>query len=67
MIFFLSISLQYLGERTSERVKKKVIEVMYSWTTGLKHESKIVEAYDMLKRQGIVTEDPVYIDQVIVY
>ena len=37
---------------------------MYSWTLGLKHESKIIEAYSMLKRQGIVLEDPTYVEKV---
>ena len=31
---------------------------------GLKHESKIVDAYTMLKTQGIVKEDPTYIEKV---
>ena len=57
-------SFQYLGAHTTEKVKKKCIEIMYSWTLGLKHESKIVEAYSMLKRQGIVKEDPTYVEQV---
>lgn len=37
---------------------------MYSWSKGLSHENKINEAYAMLKTQGIVKEDPVYIDKV---
>ncbi|NXG53945.1 GGA1 protein, partial [Psilopogon haemacephalus] len=31
---------------------------MYSWTLGLPHEVKISEAYQMLKKQGIVKCDP---------
>lgn len=31
---------------------------MYSWTVGLPTETKIAEAYKMLKTQGIVTTDP---------
>ncbi|NWZ21577.1 GGA1 protein, partial [Asarcornis scutulata] len=31
---------------------------MYSWTLGLPHEVKILEAYQMLKKQGIVKSDP---------
>ena len=27
---------------------------MYSWTIGLKEQTKIVDAYSMLKKQGIV-------------
>lgn len=57
------ISPKYLGNRTSEKVKKKTIEIMYSWQKGLPHETKIKEAYDMLKKQGLVKEDPVYVDE----
>lgn len=37
----------------SERVKTKVIELLYSWTLALPEESKIKDAYHMLKRQGV--------------
>ena len=40
---------------------------MYSWSENLQHEPKIREAYSMLKTQGIVKEDPTYIDQVLVF
>lgn len=59
------ILFQYLGSKTSEKVKKKCIELMYSWSKGLPHETKILEAYKMLKQQGIVKDDPDYIDKVI--
>ncbi|NXL91573.1 GGA3 protein, partial [Alectura lathami] len=49
----------YLGDRVSEKVKTKVIELLYSWTVALPEESKIKDAYYMLKRQGIVMFDPV--------
>ena len=32
---------------------------MFSWTKSLTTEPKIAEAYNMLKRQGIILEDPV--------
>ena len=48
----------------TEKVKTKIIELMYSWSKGLQQEGKIVEAYQMLKRQGIIKEDPTYVDQV---
>ncbi|KAG8014891.1 ADP-ribosylation factor-binding protein GGA3, partial [Nibea albiflora] len=41
-----------------ERVKTKVIEMLYSWTLSLPDEAKIHEAYRMLKSQGIVLVDP---------
>ncbi|NXG58684.1 GGA3 protein, partial [Hemiprocne comata] len=53
------VSPKYLGDRVSEKVKTKVIELLYSWTVALPEESKIKDAYYMLKRQGIVMSDPV--------
>nr|XP_023507803.1 ADP-ribosylation factor-binding protein GGA3 isoform X2 [Equus caballus] len=52
------VSPKYLGDRVSEKVKTKVIELLYSWTLALPEESKIKDAYHMLKRQGIVQSDP---------
>lgn len=46
------MSLKYLGSRTSEKVKNKILELLYSWTVGLPEEVKIAEAYQMLKKQG---------------
>lgn len=45
-------AFQYLGDKVSERVKVKVIEMLYSWTVSLPDEAKICEAYQMLKTQG---------------
>ena len=38
---------------TPEPVKKKIIELLYGWTKGLPSETKIAEAYKMLKHQGL--------------
>ncbi|XP_067228827.1 ADP-ribosylation factor-binding protein GGA3a isoform X2 [Chanodichthys erythropterus] len=46
------VSPKYLGDRVSERVKTKVIELLYSWSVALPDEAKITEAYQMLKKQG---------------
>uniref|UniRef100_A0A7N6A735 Golgi associated, gamma adaptin ear containing, ARF binding protein 3a n=1 Tax=Anabas testudineus TaxID=64144 RepID=A0A7N6A735_ANATE len=51
------VSPKYLGDKVSEKVKTKVIEMLYSWTVSLP-EAKICEAYQMLKSQGIVLVDP---------
>nr|BAH14238.1 unnamed protein product [Homo sapiens] len=45
-------ALTYLGDRVSEKVKTKVIELLYSWTMALPEEAKIKDAYHMLKRQA---------------
>ncbi|KAL6110200.1 gga3 [Pungitius sinensis] len=52
------VSPKYLGDKVSEGVKTKVIEMLYSWTVSLPDEAKVVEAYQMLKSQGIVSSDP---------
>lgn len=50
--FVLTVPTQYLGSRSPEPVKKKVLELIYSWTLALPDESKISDAYQMLKKQG---------------
>ncbi|XP_042198390.1 ADP-ribosylation factor-binding protein GGA3 isoform X1 [Callorhinchus milii] len=52
------VSPKYLGDRVSEKVKMKVIELLYSWTVALPEETKIKDAYQMLKKQGILQHDP---------
>ncbi|XP_053333656.1 ADP-ribosylation factor-binding protein GGA2-like [Clarias gariepinus] len=52
------LSPKYLGAWSTDEVKQRVTEVMYSWTQWLKDEPKVQEAYSMLKRQGIVKKDP---------
>ncbi|CAN9505173.1 unnamed protein product [Ophioblennius macclurei] len=52
------VSPKYLGSRSPEPVKKKVLELIYSWTLGLPDEAKISDAYQMLKKQGILKQDP---------
>ncbi|KAB0393823.1 hypothetical protein E2I00_000702, partial [Balaenoptera physalus] len=49
------VSPKYLGSRTSEKVKNKILELLYSWTVGLPEEVKIAEAYQMLKKQDDAT------------
>lgn len=58
------VYLQYLGNQMSAKVKQRCIELLYGWSQVLPHEPKIKEAYQMLRRQGIIKQDPVYIDQV---
>ncbi|XP_072240803.1 ADP-ribosylation factor-binding protein GGA2-like isoform X1 [Leuresthes tenuis] len=56
---------KYFGAWTPQKVKDRVTEVLYGWTLWLKEEPKIQEAYSMLKKQGIVKEDPKLPDTVI--
>lgn len=49
------LSEQYFGAWTPQKVKDRVTEVLYGWTLWLKEETKIQEAYSMLKKQGLGT------------
>ncbi|KAM8777400.1 ADP-ribosylation factor-binding protein GGA2 [Rhynchonycteris naso] len=52
------LSPKYLGSWTTERVKGRVIEVLFSWTVWFPEDIKIRDAYQMLKKQGIIKQDP---------
>ncbi|NXX12294.1 GGA2 protein, partial [Podargus strigoides] len=52
------LSPKYYGTWASEKVKSRVTEVIFSWTVWFPQEVKIRDAYQMLKKQGIVKEDP---------
>jgi len=49
---------------TTQRVKDRCIELMYNWSEVLEYEPKIKEAFQMLRRQGIVKHNPVAQDRV---
>ncbi len=61
MKFLNLIFDQYLAHRSSPKVKQRVIELMFFWSLEIKEMPKIFEAYQMLKKQGIVTEDPIHV------
>lgn len=48
------VSPKYNGAHTPETVKRRVLELMQSWTVYYPKEFKIKEAYEMLKKQGVV-------------
>uniref|UniRef100_A0A7M4EYG5 Golgi associated, gamma adaptin ear containing, ARF binding protein 2 n=1 Tax=Crocodylus porosus TaxID=8502 RepID=A0A7M4EYG5_CROPO len=52
------LSPKYFGSWSSEKVKSRVIEIMFSWTVWFPQEVKIRDAYQMLKKQGLVKQDP---------
>uniref|UniRef100_A0A8C6KWH5 Golgi associated, gamma adaptin ear containing, ARF binding protein 2 n=1 Tax=Nothobranchius furzeri TaxID=105023 RepID=A0A8C6KWH5_NOTFU len=56
---------KYFGAWSPQKVKERVTEVFYGWTLWLKEEPKIQEAYNMLKKQGIVKKDPTLPDTVV--
>ncbi|KAG5345977.1 GGA1 protein, partial [Acromyrmex heyeri] len=48
------VSPKYLGNRTTASVRQKVLQLLYAWIKEYPRESKIKEAYEMLKKQGVV-------------
>ncbi|KAI7804064.1 ADP-ribosylation factor-binding protein GGA3 [Triplophysa rosa] len=52
------VSPKYMGDSSSDKVKTKIIEMLYSWTVAFPSEAKISDAYQTLKRQGLVMSDP---------
>nr|XP_008197575.1 PREDICTED: ADP-ribosylation factor-binding protein GGA3 isoform X2 [Tribolium castaneum] len=52
------VSPKYLGSQTPLVVKQKVLQLMYIWTLDYPKETKIKEAYDMLRKQGVIKEIP---------
>lgn len=52
------VSPKYLGSQTPLSIKQKVLQLLYIWTLDYPKETKIKEAYDMLKKQGVIREVP---------
>ncbi|XP_060642421.2 ADP-ribosylation factor-binding protein GGA2 isoform X1 [Anolis sagrei] len=52
------LSPKYLGSWSTEQVKSRIVETLFSWTVWFPEEVKIRDAYQMLKKQGIVKQDP---------
>lgn len=50
------VSPKYLGSQTAPLVRVKVLQLLQCWTEDFPRETKIKEAYDMLKKQGVVVE-----------
>lgn len=55
------VSPKYLGGRTTTSVRQKVLQLLYAWIKEYPRETKIKEAYEMLKKQGVVEEDAAFI------
>lgn len=51
------VSPKYLGGRTAASVRQKVLQLLHSWIKEYPRESKIKEAYEMLKKQGVIEVD----------
>ena len=48
------VSPKYLGGHTALAVKQRVLLLMHTWMVDCARETKIKEAYDMLKKQGVI-------------
>lgn len=48
------VSPKYLGNKTPVAVRRKVLQLLYLWTKEYPRESKIKEAYEMLRKQGVI-------------
>ncbi|EFN81316.1 ADP-ribosylation factor-binding protein GGA3 [Harpegnathos saltator] len=55
------VSPKYLGGRTTATVRQKVLQLLYAWIREYPRELKIKEAYEMLKKQGVIEEDAAFI------
>nr|CAI5845582.1 unnamed protein product [Callosobruchus analis] len=52
------VSPKYLGSETPLSVKQKVLQLLYVWTLDYPQETKIKDAFDMLRKQGVIKETP---------
>lgn len=52
------VSPKYLAAQTPPVVRQKVLQLLYVWTLDYPKETKIKEAYDMLRKQGVIRETP---------
>ncbi|XP_069503500.1 ADP-ribosylation factor-binding protein GGA2 [Ambystoma mexicanum] len=52
------LSPKFLGAWSADSVKERITEIFYSWTIWFPDESKIQNAYKMLKKNGIIKKDP---------
>ncbi|GAB6025879.1 hypothetical protein CHUAL_011854 [Chamberlinius hualienensis] len=59
------VSPKYLGSHTAPKVKTKVIELLFNWSERLHEQTKIKIAYEMLKKQKVVTKDPIPEDSIV--
>ncbi|XP_076657117.1 ADP-ribosylation factor-binding protein Gga isoform X2 [Halictus rubicundus] len=51
------VSPKYLGGKTPVMVRHKVLQLLHTWTKEYPRELKIKEAYEMLKKQGVIEDD----------
>lgn len=47
------VSPQYDGDKTPQKIREKILDLMLLWTINYPKEKKIKEAYDMLLKRGV--------------
>jgi ADP-ribosylation factor-binding protein GGA len=50
------VSKNYLGDQTDATIQARILDTLFLWTRKYPKETKIKEAYDLLKTQGVVHE-----------
>ncbi|XP_016913453.1 ADP-ribosylation factor-binding protein GGA3 isoform X2 [Apis cerana] len=58
------VSPKYLGGKTPVIVRQKVLQLLNMWTKEYPKELKIKEAYEMLKKQGVIEDDSISMNNV---
>ncbi|XP_006622144.1 ADP-ribosylation factor-binding protein GGA3 isoform X2 [Apis dorsata] len=58
------VSPKYLGGKTPAIVRQKVLQLLNMWTKEYPKELKIKEAYEMLKKQGVIEDDSISMNNV---
>lgn len=58
------VSPKYLGGKTPIAVRQKVLQLLRTWIKEYPKEAKIKEAYEMLKKQGVIEDDPLPMNNV---
>ncbi|KAK0397657.1 hypothetical protein QR680_002206 [Steinernema hermaphroditum] len=53
------LSPKYMGLETSDAVRNRAIELLFTWKNSMRHLGKIEEVYALLKEQGVIQSDPV--------
>jgi len=61
------VSPKYLGKHSSEKVQKRIVSMLYTWSCHFRNQIKIRDAYQMLKKQGVVTTDPSFDNSLIMH
>ena len=51
------ISPKYSGESSSDQLKAKIRSLLFQWRRGLPKQTKVLDAYEMLKKEGLIDDE----------